>query len=94
MAKNVTANPDQEMSTTAQNRLIDQLDFSNTQRQVDSLMKTVLHETNLNENKIRFIKEQLSDQRYQINAKMIASKLLEYADDTKHSSTPELVTEE
>ena len=41
-------------------------------------MRSVLHETSQNENKIRFIKELLHDQRYQINPKLIASEMLAF----------------
>lgn len=68
-------------------QILDQLDFSETQKQVAALMKSVLHETTLNENKICFIKEQLNDQRYQINPKIIAEKLLECADNPDLAAT-------
>lgn len=58
--------------------ILDNLDFTATQKQVDTLMQTVLHDTSLNENKVQFIKEQLADGRYEVHPKIIASKLLEY----------------
>ena len=73
MAKEPKINPH-----TAQTQLLEALDFTGTQRQVDALMKAVLHDNTLNENKIRFIQEQLHDQRYRINPKIIAKKMFEY----------------
>lgn len=75
MAKEPKSNPH-----SAQEQLLDALDFTGTQKQVDALMKTVLHDNTLNENKIRFIQEQLHDQRYQINPKIIVRKMFEHLD--------------
>ena len=75
MAKEPKINPH-----SAQTQLIEALDFTGTQRQVDALMKAVLHDNTLNENKIRFIQEQLHDQRYQINPKIIVRKMFEHLD--------------
>jgi anti-sigma28 factor (negative regulator of flagellin synthesis) len=65
---------------SVQAQLLKTLDFTETQKQVDTLMKNVLHDNTLNENKIRFIQEQLHDQRYQIHPKMIAKKMFEHLD--------------
>lgn len=65
-----------------QAQLLDTLDFTATQKQVDTLMKNVLHDNTLNENKIRFIQEQLHDQRYQIHPKIIAKKMFDHLDNS------------
>ncbi len=70
------------METASPTPFLDKLDFTATQKQVETLMQTVLHENMLNENKIRFIKEQLNDKRYQINPKMIIAKMFEHIDNT------------
>ena len=77
MAKNP-----QNYPHSAQEKLLDNLDFSATQKQVDALMKTVLHDNTLNENKICFIQEQLNDQRYQVHPKIIAKKMFEHLDNS------------
>lgn len=65
---------------SVQAQLLKTLDFTATQKQVDTLMKNVLHDNTLNENKIQFIQEQLHDQRYQINPKLIAKKMFDHLD--------------
>ncbi len=75
------------LETPLSHQILDQLDFSETQKQVAALMKAVLHETTLNENKICFIKEQLNDHRYQVNPKIIAEKLLECVDNPDLTAT-------
>lgn len=70
------------MEASSSTPFLDNLDFTATQKQVETLMQTVLHENMLNENKIRFIKEQLNDKRYQINPKMIITKMFEHIDNT------------
>ena len=69
--------------------LDERLDFTESRQQVTTLMRSVLHETSQNENKIRFIKELLHDQRYQINPKLIASEMLAF----KNIPLPELEPE-
>ena len=66
------------------------LDFTESRQQVTTLMKSVLHETTQNENKIQFIKELLNDQRYQINPKLIASKMLAFTNIPLPELEPEL----
>ncbi|PJD90644.1 MAG: hypothetical protein CK424_08200 [Legionella sp.] len=75
------------LENTLPHQILEHLDFSETQKQVAALMKSVFHETTLNENKIRFIKEQLHDQRYQINPTIIAEQLLQCVDNTDLSTT-------
>lgn len=58
--------------------ILGDLDFTLSQQQVARLMASVLHETSQNETKIRFIKELLHEQRYPINPKIIAHKMLEF----------------
>ncbi|MCR9191559.1 MAG: flagellar biosynthesis anti-sigma factor FlgM [Gammaproteobacteria bacterium] len=81
MAKKPQQQSAQEsLENAIQQSLLEQLDFTTTQKQVDALMKSVLHDTTLNANKIKFITEQLHDKRYQVNAKNIAEKMLEHVD--------------
>lgn len=68
---------EQKQTSALHAQLLEKLDFTATQKQVDDLMKTVLYDNILNKNKIRFIQEQLHDQRYQINPKIIANKMFE-----------------
>lgn len=72
------AKKEQIKTPALQSQLLEKLDFTATQKQVDDLMKTVLYDNILNKNKIRFIQEQLHDQRYQINPKIIANKMFEH----------------
>lgn len=65
---------------SVQAQLLKTLDFTETQKQVDTLMKNVLYDNTLNENKIRFIQEQLHDQRYQVHPKIIVKKMFEHLD--------------
>jgi transcriptional regulator CtsR len=72
------AKKEQKQTSALHAQLLEKLDFTATQKQVDDLMKTVLCDNILNKNKIRFIQEQLHDQRYQINPKIIANKMFEH----------------
>ncbi|MGV3739906.1 MAG: flagellar biosynthesis anti-sigma factor FlgM [Gammaproteobacteria bacterium] len=71
-------------------QFLSNLDFTESQKQVDALMKAVLQDNTINANKIRFIQEQLHDQRYQINPKIIANKMFEHLDNT--DIAPEEIT--
>lgn len=72
----------QQTPPSAKPQFLDNLDFTASQKQVDALMKNVLHDNTLNENKIRFIQEQLHDQRYHINPKIIVKKMFEHLDNS------------
>ncbi|MCX7091031.1 MAG: hypothetical protein NTU48_06235 [Legionellales bacterium] len=72
------AKKDQEKAPALHAQLLEKLDFTTTQKQVDALMKTVLYDNTLNKNKLRFIQEQLHDQRYQIHPKIIVNKMFEH----------------
>lgn len=74
------AKKNQEQAPSLHAQLLDKLDFTSTQKQVDALMQTVFYDNSLNKNKIRFIQEQLHDQRYQINHKIIVYKMFEHMD--------------
>lgn len=76
------AKKDSKKPTSLQSKLLEKLNFTETQRQVDALMKTIVHDNTLNENKIYFIQEQLQDLRYQINPKIIVHKMFEHLDST------------
>lgn len=65
-------------------KFLKNLDFTETQKQVDALMKTVLQDNTINANKICFIQEQLHDQRYQINPKIIVNKMFEHLDNNEN----------
>ncbi len=74
------AKKNQKQAPSLHAQLLDKLDFTSTQKQVDALMQTVFYDNSLNKNKIRFIQEQLHDQRYQINPKIIIYKMFEHMD--------------
>jgi hypothetical protein len=74
------AKKQQNPASLAKPQFLEKLDFTASQKQVDALMKTVLHDNTLNEHKICFIQEQLHDHRYQINPKIIAKKMFEHLD--------------
>lgn len=74
-----------EHSVNAQ--FLNNLDFSTSQKQVDALMKTVMQDNTNNATKIRFIQEQLHDQRYQINPKIIVRKMFEHLDNNENVLT-------
>ena len=65
------------------NPCLQHLDFTETQKQVDALMKTVCHDNTIHAHKIRFIHEQLQDQRYIINTNIIAQKMFEDWDNSE-----------
>ena len=69
---------------SAKNYFLSDLDFTQTQKQVDALMKAVLQDNTINANKIQFIQEQLHDQRYQINPKTIVNKMFEHLDNSEN----------
>lgn len=89
MAKKESKNP-----TSLQSQLLEKLDFTTTQRQVDTLMKIILHDNTLNEHKICFIQEQLQDLRYQINPKIIAHKMFEHLDSKDLDRAPHEISVE
>jgi len=82
----------QEQAPSLPHQLSDKLDFSATQKQVDSLMKNVLSHHTMHKNKLRFIQEQLHDQRYQINPKIIAHKMFEHVEDSDLTTVTDEIT--
>lgn len=82
----------QEQAPFVARELSEKLDFSNTQKQVDALMKSVLSNHTLNKNKVNFIQEQLHDQRYQINPKIIAHKMFEHLEDADLAAARDEIT--
>ena len=54
-------------------------DFTDTSKQIATLMASILHESEPNHVKIQITKEEIAAGRYPINASHIASKLLEFA---------------
>ncbi len=69
-----------KLSTThdTQSKVDEAIHFDDTAKQLEALKALIFNVTETNETKIQFIKEELSEGRYQIHSNRIAEKLLEY----------------
>lgn len=67
--------------TVKQDELIshlNELDFSDSSKQLEELKQIIFNAVETNEAKIKFIKEEILANKYQIQNTLIAEKMLEY----------------
>jgi len=55
------------------------IDITNPTKHMDLIKSLIFSTEETNINKIRFIKEEINNETYEINCKTIATKILEYA---------------